>query len=273
MKVRSKSALAYIMRNFGKLIYVALPVAVLMAFFANPTREIEFLHKLIAGELTFGNIFVLFNTAYTVLRFGKFWWVNIITFVVLAFTVSMLIVKISRHMRIGVMPVLPVKKSFGMFANTFLTLLCYFCISEIAMLLSVGVMYVIRAVNNVIAISVVGVAIAVLVRTVITWIFMLLILALPLKYSENYHLNVGLSYSVRVMTKLPKQVWGITLAYALGRYVIMLCAYFLRAFYLDIVLYALCYLFIILFLPAYAYKVYYEVVGGERRDTTGTLFD
>lgn len=273
MKVRSKSASSYIMRNFGNLIYVALPIAVLLAFFANPTKEIEFLHTLIAGELTFANVFVLFNKAYTVLRFGEFWWVNIIAFLVLALTVSMLIVKISRHMRIGVMPALPFKKAFGIFTSTFVTLLCYFCVSEIAMLLSVGVMYIIRAVDNVIAISVVGVAIAVLVRTVIAWIFMLLILALPLKYSENYPLNVGLSYSVRVMTKLPRQVWCITLAYALGRYVIMLCAYFLSPYYLDIVLYALCYLFIVLFLPAYAYKVYYDVVGGERRDLSDAVFD
>lgn len=273
MKFQSKSAYAYIMRNFWKLVYVALPVAVLIAFFANPTKEIEFLHSLITGQLTFENVFPLFTSAFTVLRFGKFWWADVITFAVLAFTVSMLIVKISRHMRIGVMPVFPFKKACGLFFTTFLTLLCYFCVSEIAMLLSVGVMYVLRATDNVIVVSAVGVSVAFVVRLLIAWIFMLLILALPLKYSENYHLNVGMSYSIRIMTKLPRPVWTITLVYALGRYVVMLCAYFLRPYYLDIVLYSLVYMLIVLFLPVFAYKVYHDVVGGERRDISQTIFD
>ena len=273
MKYQSKSAYSYIMRNFWKLVYVALPVAVLMAFFANPTREIDFLHKLLIGGLTFDNVFVLFNTSYTVLRFGEFWWVNVIIFFLLAFTVAMLIVKISRHMRVGVMPALPFKKSFSLFFTVFLTLLCYFCVSEIASLLSVGVMYVLRSTQNVILVSVAGVAVDFAVRLLTSWIFMLLIIALPLRYSENYPLNVGFAYSVRVMTKKPCPVWTITLVYVLGRYVIMLCAFFLRAYYLDYLLYAVCYLFAVIFLPAYAYKVYHDVVGGERRDVSYTIFD
>lgn len=273
MKFQSKSAFAYIMRNFWRLVYVALPIAVLLAFFANPSGEIEFLHTLIAGELTLDNVFLVFNNAYTVLRFGSLWWTDVIAFTVLALTISMLIVKISRHMRVGVMPALPFKKTFALFPTTFLLLLSYFCVSEIAMLLSVGIMYIIRAVNNATAIAAVGFAVAFVVRLIIVWIFMLLILALPLKYSENYSLNVGMSYSVRVMTKLPKQVWAITLVCSFGRYVMMLCAYFLRPYYVDVVLYALIYLAVILYLPVYAYKVYHDVVGGERRDVTEIIFN
>lgn len=273
MKVQSKSTYSYILRNFWQLVYVALPVAVLMAFFANPTREIEFLHALFVGELTLDNVFVLFNNAYTVLRFGKLWWTDVITFFVLVLTVCMLIVKISRHMRVGVMPALPFKWAFGLFLPVFLILLAYFCISEIAMLLSVGIMYVIRAVNNATAIASVGFAVAFVIRLIVVWLFMLLILALPLKHSENYSLNVGLSYSVRVMTKLPAQVLAATLTYCFGRYVVMLLGYFLRPYYLDVVLYALVYLFVILFLPVYAYRVYHDVVGGERRDVAEIIFD
>lgn len=273
MKYQRKSASAYIIRNFWQLVYVALPVCILMAFFANPTKEIDFLHTLVDGRLTFDNLPVLFNGAYTVLRFGKFWWVNVITFVLLALTVAMLFVKIGRHMRVGVMPVLPFKKAFGLFPTTFLLLLAYFSVSEIAMLLSVGVTYILRAVNNVVAVSVVGVSVAFVVRLLTAWIFMLLILAVPLKHSENYHLNVGMSYSVRVMTKLSKQVLLIAAVYAVGRYVVMLCAYFLRPYYLDYVLYVLCFLFATLFLTAYSYKIFYDVVGGERRDLAQSIFD
>lgn len=273
MRFQSKSALAYITRNFWRLVYVVLPVAVLMAFFANPTKEIEFLSKLISGQLTFDNVFLLFNSAFTVLRFGNMWWVDILVIVLLALTVAMLIVKINRHMRVGIMPALPFKRSFGLFPTTLLVLLGYFVLTEIAMLLSVGVMYILRATENVIVIAVVGFAIAVVIRLISAWIFMLLILALPLKYSENYHLNVGMAYSARVMTKLPRSVWTITLVYAFGRFVIMLCGYFLRPYYMDIVLYALVYVFAVLFLPVYAYKVYHDVVGGERRDISQTIFD
>ena len=273
MRFQSKSTLSYIMRNFWKLVYVALPVSVLMAFFVNPTREIEFLHKMVTGQLTLDNVFVLFNNAYTVLRFGKMWWVDLIVFVLLALTVAMLIVKINRHMRIGVMPALPFKKTFRLFPVTLGALVCFFCLNEIAMLLSVGVMYILRASNNVIILSVVGVSIAIVVKLLMTWAFMLLILALPLKYSENYRINVGLSYSVRVMTKMPRTVWGVALICTFGQYVLMLCAYFARPYYLDIVLYFITYLFLILLAPAFAYKVYYDVVGGGRRDIYQTIFD
>lgn len=273
MRFQSKSAIAYIARNFWKLVYVALPVSVLMAFFANPNREIDFLHKLIVGQLDFGNVFVLFNNAYTVLRYGKFWWVNVIAFVLLALTVSMMIAKISRHMRVGVMPALPFKRSFGLFTSVFLTLLGFFCVNEIAMLLSVGVMYILRATDNTVLVATVGVSIVFVVRLIVSCVFMLLILALPLKYSENYRLNVGLSYSVRVMTKQPRIVWTITLIYVFGRHLIMLCAYFARPVYLDIVLYALCYLFAVLYIPALGYKLYHDVVGGERRDIYKSIFD
>lgn len=273
MKFQSRSAWAYIMRNFWKLVYVALPVAVLMAFFANPTREINFLYSLMSGQLNFDNIYASFNNAYTILRFEQNWWIDAITFVMLALTVAMLTVKISRHMRMGVMPSLPFKKSFGLFVPTFFALLCYFCISEIVMLLPVGVMYILRATDNVVAVAVVGASLAFVIRLLSVWVFTLLILALPLKYSENYHLNVGLSYSVRVMTKQPRSVWTITLVYALGRYLLMLCAYFARPYYLDIVMYAIVYLVAVLYLPTYAYKVYHDVVGGERRDISHTIFD
>lgn len=273
MRYQSKSAIAYLGRNFGKLVYVALPIAVLMAFFANPSREAEFLYKLIKGQLTFDNVFVLFNDSFTVLRFGKFWWVELITVLLLAFTVSMLIVKISRHMRVGIMPALPFKNTLRLFPTTLLALVCLFCLEEITVLLSVGVMYILRGTENVTLVATFGVAIAFVTRMLCAWIFMLLILALPLRYSENYHFNIGLSHSVRVMSKLPKAVWTVTLVYAFGRYVVMLCGFLLKPYHIDVIVYALTYLFVVLFMPVFAYKIYYDFVGGERRDIYQIMFD
>lgn len=273
MRFQSKSALAYITRNFWKLVYVALPIAVLMAFFVNPTREIEFWHLMLTKQLTMDNVFWEFNSAMTVLRFGQYWWAAAIAFVLLAFTLSMLIAKINRHMHVGEMPSLPFKRAFRLFPVTLLLTVCVFCASEILMLLSVGVMYILRSTNNVWVVSITGVAINFALRIICAWLFMLLILALPLKYSENYHLNIALSYSVRVMSKQNKMVWGLTLAYALGRYLLMFVAYWASPYRLDIVLYALAYLFSVLILPAVAYRVYHEAVGGERRDIYQIMFD
>ena len=102
---------------------------------------------------------------------------------------------------------------------------------------------------------------------------MLLIVAMPLKYSENYHLNVALAYSVRIMTKQQKIVWGLVPAYVLGRYVLMFAAYFAAPYKLDVLLYAVAYLFIVLILPCLAYSIYHDVVGGERRDISQIMFD
>lgn len=272
MRFQSKSALAYITRNFWKLVYVALPVSVLMAFFVNPTREIGFWRLMLTGQLD-SNVFLEFNSAMTVLRFGKYWWCAVIAFVLLAFTVSMLIVKINRHMHVGEMPSLPFKRAFGLFPITLFLTVCIFCVVEILMLLSVGVMYILRSTNNVWVISVTGVAINFVLQIVCSWLFMLLLIALPLKYSENYHLNIALSYSVRVMSKQNKFVWGLTLAYVLGRYLLMFVAYWLQPYHLDIVLYALAYLAATLILPTVAYRVYYDVVGGERRDIYQIMFE
>lgn len=273
MRFQSKSALAYIMRNFGKLVYVALPVAVLLAFFVNPAKETVFFHKLITGGLTEQNIYPEFSGAFTVLRFGKYWWAALIAFILLAFTLSMLVAKINRHMHVGEMPSLPFKRAFGIFPVTLLLTVCVFVVCEVLKLLSVGVMYILRSADNVLLLSVTGVAIDFVLRVVCAWLFMLLLLALPLKYSENYHINVALSYSVRVMSKQNKLVWGMTLAYALGRYLLMFVAYWLMPYHLDVLLYALAYLFGLLLLPAVAYRVYHDVVGGERRDIYKIMFD
>lgn len=274
MRFQNKSSLAYMFRNFAHLFYVALPVAVLMAFFVNPNQEVYLWQNLCSGQITSMDVlFKTYNGALTVVRFGKFWWVAVIVLPLLALTVSMLIVKINRHMHIGEMSVLPFKRAFRLFPVTLALIACYFVVSEIAMLLSIGVMYIMRGVSSIAAVAVVGLALSVALRLICAWIFMLLLLALPLKYSENYHLNIALAYSVRVMTKQNKAVWGATLGYVLGRYAVMALAYLLAPYNLDVLLYAVAYLFVVMFLPCLAYRIYYDVVGSERRDIAQLMFD
>ena len=273
MRRNNKTSLAYMFRNFAKLFYVALPVAVLMAFFTNPNKEIAFYKTLFCGEFTsVSAMFGEFLRSFTVLRYGKYWWCALISLLVLALTISMLVVKISHHMHIGEMPALPFKKSFKLFPVTLLVIVCYFVIIEIIMLLSVGLMFIFRGINNIAAVATIGIAINVIMRVVCCWLFMLLVIALPLRYSENYHLNVAFAYSVRAMTKHNKAVWGSTLCYVLLRYVIMLVGYFLSPFNVDIVLYFVAFLFLIMFLPCLSYRLYYDVIGGERRDVSNVMY-
>jgi len=255
------------------LVYVALPAAVLLAFFANPSREIEFFRMLFAGELNSENNVYLFTRAITVMRYGKYWWVAIIAFLFLVLTISMLIVKINRHMHVGEMSALPFKQTFRLFPFALTVFACFFGISEIAMLLSVGIMYILRSVGSALAVSLIGVGVSFVLRLLSAWIFMLLIIALPLKFSENYHLNVALSYSVRMMSKQGKLTWGLSCAYVFGRYAVMGLGYLLSPYKLDILLYALVYLFIIMLMPSLAYRLYHDVIGGERRDITQIIFD
>lgn len=277
MRFQNKSSLAYMFRNFGSLFYVALPVAVLMAFFANPRSEIDLWYQLCSGQLTsFDVMFPVFINSLTVLRFFKYWWTGIVGFaalLLLALTVSMLIAKINRHMHVGEMPALPFKRAFQLFPVTLLLIVCFFVVSEIALLLSVGVMYILRGFDNVIVAAIVGLAINFVLKLLCAWIFMLLVLALPLKYSENYHLNIASAYSVRIMSKQNKIVWGASLTYAFGHYAVMGLAYLLKPYNLDILLYGVVYLFVVMFLPCIAYRLYHDFVGGERRDIAQIMFD
>lgn len=277
MRFQSKSSTAYMFRNFGNLFYVALPVAVLMAFFANPRQEVDLWYQLFSGQFTsFDVMFPVFTRSLTVMRFIKHWWTGVVGVAILllmALTISMLIVKINRHMHVGEMSALPFKRSFRLFPVTLLLIVCYFAVSEIVLLLSVGVMYILRGVENITVVAIVGLAINFVLKLLCAWIFMLLLLALPLKYSENYHLNIALSYSVRIMSKQNKAVWGATLVYAFGRYVAMGLAYLLLPYDLDVLLYAIIDLFLVMFLPCLAYRLYHDVVGGERRDIAQIMFD
>lgn len=273
MRFQNKSSLAYMLRNFWKLVYVALPVAILMAFFVNPGKEIDFFRAMFMGELNFDNVLGMFMRAVTVLRFGRFWWAGIITLFVLALTESMLVVKINRHMHVGEMPALPFRRAFKLFPVMLLLIVCYFCIGEIVTLLGVGVMYILRVTGSVEALTACGVAVNFVLRVLCAWLFMMLSVAIPLKYSENYPLNVALAYSVRVMSKRKRWAWCASLLYAVGRYAFMACGYFLKPYKVDIVLYALAYLFIVMILPCFAYGVYHEAVGGERRDISQIMFE
>ena len=68
MRFQNKSALSYMFRNFGQLFFIALPVSVLLSFFAVPSSEISFMQSFARGEFTVENYFNAFKQSYSLIR-------------------------------------------------------------------------------------------------------------------------------------------------------------------------------------------------------------
>ena len=270
MRFQSKSSFIYTFRNLRQLFFVTLPVSVLLAFFYNPRLETDLFVALVGGQINADNFFNEFATAFTVLRFGRNWWVVLLAVVILAYTMSLMVVKIDRHMRIGEMLSLPLKRAFGIFPMMLLYIVGWVVVSEIFMLIIVGVVYMLRFVPSAAAIVGIGFGLTFIVRAFLTYIFCLLIITFPLKYSENYRFNVAMSYSARVMAAKRGKLIILSAAYPFARYFVMALAYFIRP--VDAFAYAVAIFFILTFIPCFAFKQYFDDVGGERRDVGQKIF-
>ena len=279
MRFQRKSTIAYMFRNFWQLVYVTLPVSVLLAFFYNPSSfynhpsEISLVYALVKGEVVMENYLDLLTDSITVLRFGKYWWVVLCSIVVLAFTMCLMVVKLDRHMRMGKMPALPLRRAFGIFPQMFLYILGWLAISELVMLIIVGISYMGRFIRNATAIVSIAISLTFVARVFLTYMFGLLIVSFPLKYSENYRFNIALSYSARIMSSKRIQLVGLAFLFATARIAVMAIAYLLQPFMLDVLLYAVTLTLCLMFVPVFAFKKFYDDIGGERRDLVEILFD
>lgn len=229
---------------------------------------------LFAGQLTAENYFNAFSQSFTVLRFWHaHWWMALLALfalALLALTMSVMVVKIDRHMRVGEMVGLPLKRAFGIFPWMLLFAVVCFVVHEAFMLMIVGVVYMLRFLPSVAAIVSIGLGLTFVARAFFTYIFCLLIITFPLKYSESYRLNVAMSYSTRVMAAKRGKLLLISLIYPIARYALMALAYFIRP--IDVALFAIANFFVLTYIPCFAYKQYYDDVGGERRDISQLIF-
>ena len=273
MRFQSKSSFSYMFRNFGQLFFVTLPVSVLLAFFVVPTAEAQLFATLVRGQLSAENYFNEFAKSLTLLRFAQNWWTALVVCVagvLLAYTMCLMVVKIDRHMRIGEMQTLPLKRAFGLFPMMLLYIVGWFAVSEVAVLIIVGVVYMLSFLPSIEAIVGIGFGLTLVVRAFISYIFCLLIITFPLKYSENYRLNVAMSYSARVMTTKRGKLILFSIVYPLARCLVMTVAYFAHP--LEFVVYTVAIFFLLTFVPCFAFKQYYDDVGGERRDIARIIF-
>ena len=243
-----------------------------MGFFYNPNTELNFFVMLVKGELTMDNYAFVMGRSLTVLRFGNTWWATLITVVVLALAMSLMVVKIDRHMRMGVMPGIPMRRAFGFFPIMLAFVVCWIAVAEVAALVILGIAYLASFVGNATAITSICLALAFGMRVFLTYAFLLLIIAFPLKYSENYRFNRAMSYSARIMFSKTRLLIGLAFAYSFARIALMALAYLLAPYKLDVLVYSLGLLFALTYVPCLAYKHYYDDIGGERRDLSRYLF-
>lgn len=272
MKIQSKSSILYMFRNFWKLVYVTLPVAVLWAFFYNASAELQLFELLLNGKISMDNCADTIGQYVTVLRFGNNWWIALCAVVLLALSMSLMVVKIDRHMRAGVMPAFPIRKAFGIFPIMLAYIAICVAVTEIFMLMIVGIAYMCKMIGNATAIVSIVFALMFVARVLMTYVFVLTALSFPLKYSENYRFNRAMSYSARTMFPKKRLLLGLTFAFPLVRLAVLAVAYPLQSYHLDVVVYAVALTLLLTYLPCFAFKQYYDDVGGERRDLAQKIF-
>lgn len=272
MRYQKKSAVAYMFRNFGSLFYVALPVAVAMGFFFNYSAEMELYKSFVMGSLTTETFWQELGNSLSVLRFANYWWEAILSLALLILTFSMLAIKIGKHMRVGEMRALPFKSSFRIFPTMALYVLsCFLCIQIVA-LIPIGIVYLLKAIQNVNVIMTICFAMVMITRVILSYLFSLLLIAFPIKYDENYKFNVALAYSARTMAKKKGFTRGFAFAYPAARLAVGAVACLLAPYKLDVIVYALFYFVLIVLLPCVAFAIYHDTIGGERRDLSHLLF-
>lgn len=273
MKFHKKTAAAYLFRNFWRLVYVALPASVAMAFFFGFSAEFDLYKTFVTGRLTLDDFWKRIGDSLSVLRFVPHWWQSILTLLLLSLTFSLLVSKISRHMKTGEMTALPFKSALRVFPAMTLFVFGFFAAIEVVMLIPVGIAFLLRAIPTVYGILPVCFALMTLMRIVLSYLFALLIVAFPLRYGENYRFNTAFAYSVRIMSKKNKYCVIFAFAYPTLRIAVGALGALLAPYGLDAIVYALFYLVLIMAIPCAAYVMYYDSIGGERRDTETLLFD
>lgn len=271
MRYQRKSAIAYLFRNFWRLAPISLIAALMLGFSFNSTPEISFVTGYLQGTVHSDNILTEVLNYVSVLRFGKYWWCALIALLLFVMTESMLSVKISGHMRVGEMEILPLKKSLAVFPTMLLFVVCLAVFIELLRLMVAGVAFLLRATGE-IGVIVTSVVLLFLVRVVTMWLVGALLFAFPIMFLENYGFNQALSYSVRLMSEKRKLLFLVAFLFPLSQAALTVICGFIGIFWVTVVLFGVFYLFCIIFLPCLAFKLYYDTVGGERRDITRKIF-
>ncbi len=273
MRIQSKTAVAYMFRNFWRLVFYIVIPSVLIGIFAGYGNRTEFVVNVFNGTVTKENYLPELMSAFSVLRFGKTWWVVLIAVLLLIFGESLCAVKIGRHMRIGVMSESGIWKEALFFSPRVAVFAAMFLLaSEVMNLIAVGLAHLFVGIN-VYAMLVVTLAFLGILQIVLFILFGMLVCTLPASQCEEYKLNIAMSYSVRLMTSTKHGFFAVvTSEYCVSRLVVLILGALLKPYGADVILYVLLNLFWLLYIPCLAFKTYYDRTDGERRDLSRIMF-
>lgn len=271
MKYQNKSSISYMFRNFLRLAPWGALAAITLGLFFNTDAEMSFVRCAIDGTLTSENILQELMNAVSVMRFGRYWWGAIAALLLLAFTESMYLVKVERHMRVGEMPVFPLKRAFGAFPTVALFVLCVTVCVEALNLITVGVAFLIKN-AGVSVIAAISLTLLYLTRVLATTAVSAMLFAFPIMFLENYSLNNALAYSVRLMSEKRAYMRLFALIYPLARLALSIVCYFVGNDMFTVTVFSVFYLLAIILVPCLTFKLYYDTVGGDRRDIRLKMF-
>ncbi|MBQ2711154.1 MAG: hypothetical protein IJF66_04335 [Clostridia bacterium] len=272
MSKNRNSGHAYVIRNFWRLLFVGLPISILLALFYGLRNEVKLFKDYFAGQLQMDNYMQEVMEAFSVTRFADTWWIIIILLVVFVLTMSLYVCMISKHMKTGEMPLFPLRPAINIAPTMAAYLLAMAGLMEVLSLVTVGVSYLLQdhAANIHVAIWFTA-GLQFLFTLLCSYIFGLLLLAFPIKVTENYSFNVALSYSARTMSSHPKFMLRQSFVYPIGRVLVIALGVLLPEV-VGIVLMVIFHLYYVMIIPAFSYSLYYIHIGGDRRDLTKHLY-
>ncbi len=265
MRYQNSSAIAYFFRNFWKYVYIVLPVSIFMAIFATFSSESAFLQRWSLNGLSKENYINAMMKGFSLVRQVDQWWYGIVIYLLAAITFSLLVVKVSRHMRVGGFVLLPFKSALKVIPS----MLIYcggFAVATILLeFVAFGLMYALNTFLPMNAVIIIGLVLLFLAKMAVVYFWMLTLLSFPLYYSENYRFNIALSYSIREMSKHQGVCIGHAFLYTAVQALVVLLDYLFIAAVGQII-HGLFFGLVFYYIPCLAFTIHHKTLGSERKD-------
>ena len=269
MRYQNPSAISYFFRNFWRYIYIVLPVSVFMAIFANFSTETAFLQDWIRGNLTPETYLTKMMNGMSLVRQPNDWLYGVISFVLLAITFSLLVVKMSRHMRVGGFVVFPLKSAMKIMPSMLLFCACFAVALQLLQFVTFGILWALGKFLAMDVVIIIGIALLCFDIGIVVYLWMQMLLCFPLSYSESYPFNVALSYSIREMSNHSKLCIGHAIAFTLVQALVVTLDYVLPV--ISHIVHGLFFVFVIYYVPCLAFTIHHKTLGTERKDISRVL--
>lgn len=269
MRYQSSSAISYFFRNFWHYILLVLPVVLFMTFFANFGNQTAFLKDWLGGNLFAETYITQMMNKMSIVNQANNWLFEIGAFLLLVTTFSLITVKMSRHMRVGDFVPFPVKSAIKIIPSMAIFCGCFTVVCQLLQFVVFGILFLLNMFFAMDAVIVVGLVLLWLAVVGIAYLWMLMLLAFPLFYSENYPFNVALSYSIREMSKHSLLCIGYAVGYAVAQVAVLALDYILPVS--KYFVHAIFFTFVIYYIPCLALTIHHKTLGSERKDISRVL--